>query len=160
MNEFNINGVTKKNLRFWTKISFNTFRLRLYLEMMVFVERGKTGVPGEKPLEARERTKNKLNPHVASTPGLEPGPHWWEASVLTTTRPLLPPLGTNQNYPTPAMQAIPDDESNKYINLIVHLFIICIFENIFLKCISSRHAISEWANYRYLFWLGKTRTKA
>ena len=35
------------------------------LGMMVFVERGKTGVPGEKPLEARERTKNKLNPHMA-----------------------------------------------------------------------------------------------
>ena len=43
--------------------------------MIVFVERGKTGVPGEKPLEASERTKNKLNPHMASTPGLEPGPH-------------------------------------------------------------------------------------
>ena len=38
------------------------------------------------------------------------------------------------------MQAIPDYESNKYINLIVHLFMICIFENTFLKCISSRRA--------------------
>ena len=28
------------------------------------------------------------------TPGLriEPGPHWWEASALTTTPPLLPQL--------------------------------------------------------------------
>ena len=49
-------------------------------------------------------------------------------------------LKANQNYPAPAMQAIPDDESNKYINLIVHSFIICIFENIFLKCISTRRA--------------------
>ena len=36
---------------------------------------GKTAVPGEKPLGARERTNNKLNPHMASTPGFEPGPH-------------------------------------------------------------------------------------
>ena len=27
-------------------------------------------------------TNNKLNPHMASTPGVEPGPHWWEASAL------------------------------------------------------------------------------
>ena len=45
---------------------------------------GKTGVPGEKPLGARERTNNKLNPHMASTPGFEPGPQWWETSALTT----------------------------------------------------------------------------
>ena len=31
------------------------------------------------------RTNNKLNPHMMSTPGSEPGPHWWEASALTTT---------------------------------------------------------------------------
>ena len=29
---------------------------------------------------------------MTSTPGLEPGPHWWEASALTTTLPLLPRL--------------------------------------------------------------------
>ena len=52
---------------------------------------GKTGVPGEKPLGAKEKTNNKLNPHMASTSGFEPGPHWWEASALTTMRhPLLP----------------------------------------------------------------------
>ena len=28
---------------------------------------------------------------MASTPGFEPRPHWWEASALTTTPPLLPP---------------------------------------------------------------------
>ena len=49
-----------------------------------------TGVPGEKPLGAKERTKNKINPHMASTPRFEPGPHWWEASALTTAPPLLP----------------------------------------------------------------------
>ena len=29
---------------------------------------------------------------MASTPGVEPGPHWWEASALTTAPPLLPLL--------------------------------------------------------------------
>ena len=50
----------------------------------------KTGVPGEKPLGSRERTNNKLTPHMAATPGFEPGPHWWEASGLTTAPPFLP----------------------------------------------------------------------
>ena len=27
---------------------------------------------------------------MASTPGFEPGPHWWEVSALTTVPPLLP----------------------------------------------------------------------
>ena len=26
---------------------------------------------------------------MASTPGFEPGPHWWEASALNTAPPLL-----------------------------------------------------------------------
>ena len=58
--------------------------------MLVFEESRKTGAPGEKPLGARERTNNKLNPHMASTPGFEPRPHWWEASAFTTAAPMLP----------------------------------------------------------------------
>ena len=61
------------------------------LEMMVIEEKGNTGVPGEKPLRAKERTNNKLNPHMALTPGCEPWPHWWEASALTTAPSLSPP---------------------------------------------------------------------
>ena len=57
------------------------------LEVFCFYGEGKTGVPGEKPLEARERTNSKLNPHMASTPGFKPGSHWLEASVLTTVAP-------------------------------------------------------------------------
>ena len=59
------------------------------LEMSVFEEREKTGLPGEKPLGAKDRTNNKLNPHMASTPGFQPGPQWWEASALTTAPPML-----------------------------------------------------------------------
>jgi len=36
---------------------------------------GKTGVPGEKPLGARKRINDKLNPHLTQSPGFESGPH-------------------------------------------------------------------------------------
>ena len=52
----------------------------------------KTGVPGEKPLWARMRTNNKLNPHLRPRLGIEAGPHWWEASVFTTAPSLFPCL--------------------------------------------------------------------
>ena len=52
--------------------------------MLVFEERGKAGVPREKPLGGNST-------HImASTPGFEPGPHWWEASALTTPPSLAP----------------------------------------------------------------------
>ena len=66
------------------------FLVELEFGNVGFLGEGKTRVPGEKPLGARERTNNKLNPHMASDPGIEPGPHWWEGSALTTTPPLLP----------------------------------------------------------------------
>ena len=50
----------------------------------------------EKPLRARERTNNKLNPHMASTPGFEPGLHWQEATAITTMPPLLSQLNLNK----------------------------------------------------------------
>ena len=68
-----------------------TFQIELEFGSVGFWGEGKTGVPGEKPLTARERTNNKLNPHMASTPAFEPGPDWSEASALTIALP-LPPL--------------------------------------------------------------------
>ena len=56
---------------------------------------------GEKPLRAKERTNNKLNPlgkHVASTPLLEPGPHCLEASALTSSHQCAPFLPNRANY--------------------------------------------------------------
>ena len=44
------------------------FLVKLQFENISFWGKGKTRVPGEKPLGARERTSNKLNPHMASTP--------------------------------------------------------------------------------------------
>ena len=58
------------------------------LEKLVFEDREKTGVPREKPLRAKERTNNKLNPHMPLTPGFEPGPQ--ETSALTTVPSLAP----------------------------------------------------------------------
>ena len=80
------------------------FLIELEFGNVGFWGEGKTGVPGEKPLGAKERTNNKLNPHMASTPGFEPGSHWWEASALTTAPPLLPYankdtwLGTDKQF--------------------------------------------------------------
>jgi len=50
--------------------------------MLVFEERGNRSTR-RKPLGAEKRT-NKLNPHMTPNLGIEPGPHWWEASALTT----------------------------------------------------------------------------
>ena len=41
--------------------------------MLVFEERAKTRVPGEKPLGAKGKTNNKLNPHMARRQHLNPG---------------------------------------------------------------------------------------
>ena len=49
------------------------FLIELEFANVGFWGEGKTGVPGEKPLGARERTNNKLNPHMVSTLGFEPG---------------------------------------------------------------------------------------
>ena len=43
-----------------------------------------------KTLVAGTETNNKLNPHMIRRPGIKPGPHWWEASALTTAPSLLP----------------------------------------------------------------------
>ena len=53
---------------------------------------GKTGVPGQKPLRARTRTDNKLNPHMTKQPGIEPGPHWWEATLSPLHHPCSPQI--------------------------------------------------------------------
>ena len=59
--------------------------------MLVFVEGLKPEYP-EKTLGARTRTNNKLNPHMGSTTGIEPGPRWWETSALTTVPSLHPKI--------------------------------------------------------------------
>ena len=72
----------------------DTFQIELEFRSVGFWGEGKTGEPGEKPLGAGTRTSNKLNPHMTPSPGIEPGPHWWEAcmgSKCSTTAPSLLP---------------------------------------------------------------------
>ena len=71
-------------------LNVRAFRIELEFRNVGFCGEGKTGVPGEKPLGAEKRTNNKLNPHMTSSPGIEPGSHWWKASALTTPPSLLP----------------------------------------------------------------------
>ena len=75
------------------KNSFNrvrAFQIELEFGSVGFWGEGKTGVPGKQRHGPKERTKNKLNPHMASTTGLERGLHWWNVTSLTTVPPLLP----------------------------------------------------------------------
>ena len=44
--------------------------------VLVFEGRGKPEYP-----ESKERTNNKLKPHMTPGSGIEPGSHWWEASA-------------------------------------------------------------------------------
>ena len=77
-------------------LNARAFRIELEFRNVGFCGEGKTGVPGEKPLGAEKRTNNKLNPHMTSSPGIEPGPHWWKASALTTAPSLLPSSGDRE----------------------------------------------------------------
>jgi len=54
--------------------------------MLVSAEGGKSENPEKSPW-SKARTNNRLNPHMESASG--PGPHWWDASALTTAPSLL-----------------------------------------------------------------------
>ena len=55
-----------------------------------FFEEGEIAVPGENLSVQRREPTNSI--HIIMTPdlGIEPGPHWWEASALTTVPSLHP----------------------------------------------------------------------
>ena len=57
--------------------------------MLVFEERGRAEYP-EKHLSEQRREPTTKSTHMASTPGYEPGPHWWGASALITAPSLAP----------------------------------------------------------------------
>ena len=61
--------------------------------MLVFEERGKPEYPEKNRSEqGREPTTNKLNPHMTSSPEIEPGPQWWVRRVLSPLRHPCSPL--------------------------------------------------------------------
>ena len=59
-------GFLKNSLK-----SVRAFHIELEFGSAVFLGRGKNWSAGEKPFGARERTNDKLNPHMVSTPGFE-----------------------------------------------------------------------------------------
>ena len=75
----------------------DTFK-RVHMEFgsVGFWGEGKTGEPGEKPLGARERTNNKLNPHMVSTAGFEP----WQCGRRALS-PLRHPCSLEQSNSVP-----------------------------------------------------------
>ena len=68
---------------------FHCFQIELESRNVGFCGgRNSPGVPGEKPLEqGREPTTNST--HMTPGPRFKPGPHWREASTLTTASSLL-----------------------------------------------------------------------
>ena len=62
---------------------------RIEFGKVVFLWREENPSTLRKTLVAGKRKNKKLNPHTTLTPKIEPGPHWWEASALTTVSSLL-----------------------------------------------------------------------
>jgi len=60
---------------FTKRLLVHCVQIELKFRNVGFLREGKTGVPGEKPLGARTRTNNKLNPHMTLGPGVKPRPH-------------------------------------------------------------------------------------
>ena len=57
-------------------------------ELLVFEKKEKPEYTEKNFPEQKEKTSDNLNPHLVSAPR-EPGPHWWEASAVTTAPHLL-----------------------------------------------------------------------
>ena len=67
------------------------FPVRIGIWECWFLWREENRSTRRKTLGAETRTNNKpLNPHMTPSLGIEPGPHWWEASALTTAPSQLP----------------------------------------------------------------------
>ena len=91
INQLCFRKVTLNSLLRLTNVALR-FQIALEFINVGFWGEGKTGVPEENPLRARTRTSNKLTPRIVTpSPGIEPGPHRWKASALTTAPCLLPP---------------------------------------------------------------------
>ena len=52
------------------------FRIEVEFRNVGFWGKGNSGVLREKTSRSKERTNNKLNPHMTPGRGIEPRPHW------------------------------------------------------------------------------------
>ena len=84
-------------------------------------------LPREKLLGLRTRTNNKLNLDVTLSLGIEPKPHWWEASALTTATSLLLSSKTNISKFQFDLESVPNKCSvlNAVTNKVICIF--CLF---------------------------------
>ena len=57
-----------------------------------FLRRRENQSTRRKPLRAKARTNNKLNPHMALMIKFKPRPHWWKVQCTTTSGNLLHPI--------------------------------------------------------------------
>ena len=74
----------------WLFVHWNLDRIGIW--KCRFLRRGENRSTRTKPIGAEKRTNNKLNPHMASRPEIDPEPHRWEASAPTTAPSLLTAL--------------------------------------------------------------------
>ena len=78
-------GVHKNSFR-----NVRAFQDRIGIWKCWFLRRGENRSTRRKTSRSRVENNNKLKPHMTPGPGIEPGPHWWEANALTTAPTLLP----------------------------------------------------------------------
>ena len=57
---------------------------------MLVLRRGENRSTWRKTSRSRVENQQQTQPTYDAGPGIEPGPHWWEASALTTAPSLLP----------------------------------------------------------------------
>ena len=62
--------------------------------------------------EGKEKTNNKLKPHMASTPGLKHRPYWWKVRVLPTAPALSPCKSTSSTKCDYLEGAVQDKKKN------------------------------------------------
>ena len=85
---------------------------------------------------SRVENQHKLSSHMTPDPGIELGPHWWEASALTTAPSLLPlrSIWKKNNYP---VVSIVNDKQFELTR----------------KCLQSKHLYNLHLLGAFDFWL-------
>ena len=68
--------------------------------MLIFEEKGKPEYLEKNVSEQRRKPAANSTHKIASSPGFEPRPHWWEASALTTAPSNAPLYGYHETQKT------------------------------------------------------------
>ena len=73
------------------------FQIKLEFGMSVLEERGKPEYWPEKNLSEQGQELTTNSTHMTPSPRIEPWPHWWEASAITTSPSLLLSIGSGHD---------------------------------------------------------------